>query len=134
MVKKPLNEYKASELEAIDAIADEQETTLQRDRNEKLWHLWTSDNLVLTKMKKMMAQNPEGYKLTQISWTRDGTPAGYGFDIDLKLIGFKAKRLTRTLTEEQKAALSARAKEMQQIRKNKAALAAEEDDEDDFEE
>lgn len=119
MIKKPISEYTAEELEYADASVEEQETTLQKSRGEEHWYLWTNDNLMITKIKRLMAQNPEGFKLKEIMWTKDSTPFGYGFEIDTKLISFRTKRVEKVMTEEQRQAAAERMKAMVTARRRK---------------
>ena len=74
MIKKPAAEYTPDELESVVCGVEEQETSVTRYRGDDTWDVWTSDNTVLTKMKKLMAASPEECKLLQVAWNKDGTP------------------------------------------------------------
>lgn len=105
MVKKRPEEYSPDELESVVCGVEEQETSITRYRGDDTWDVWTSDNTVLTKMKKLMAASPEECKLLQVAWNKDGTPAGYEFSLPKKCVKFSAPR---KMSEEQRAALAER--------------------------
>ena len=46
---------------------DEQETSIVFERNSDKMTIWTSDNTMVTKLKKLMTNNPKEYKLVSIS-------------------------------------------------------------------
>lgn len=60
--------------ENTNAKVDEQETTIQWSRNDKVYHLYTSDNTVLTKISKY-----DCWKLQRVVYSKDGAPSGYFF-------------------------------------------------------
>ena len=81
---------------------DEQETSIVFERNSDKMTIWTSDNTMVTKLKKLMTNNPKEYKLVSIS-TYDGQPVAYEFEAPKKFLTLKTAG--RTLTDEQRAAL-----------------------------
>ena len=91
------------------APADEQETTIVLSRTEDKMSIWTTDNTMVTKLRALMIKNPKDYKLVNIS-TRNGSPAAYEFEAPKKLLSLRADKITRTLTDEQRAALGERLK------------------------
>ena len=113
MIKKPVTEYTADELDAVDCAADEQEITMAAYRSDDTVDVWISDNTMLTKMKKMMAKFPDDYKLVDITWTKDGTPAGYRFSMPKRLLRFPTP--PREMSAEEKAQ---RAANMAKMRAN----------------
>ena len=126
MEKKAAHLYKPEELEAVHVTMEEAETTININRAENTAIVWTSDNTVLTKMKKLMAASPEECKLVQVAWNKDGTPAGYEFSLPKKCVKFSAPR---KMSEEQRAALAERFAKARETAANDAS-----DDEEDADE
>lgn len=100
MERKDISLYTPEELDFVDCLADEQEFTVGGYRSDKRIAVWVSDNTMLTKMKKMMAKDPNSYKLEEIAWTKNGTVAGYKFSMPRKLLRFGTES---TFSEEEKA-------------------------------
>ena len=88
---------------------DEQETTIVLSRTEDKMSIWTTDNTMVTKLRALMNKNPEDYKLINIS-TCNGAPAAYEVEAPKKFLSLRADKITRTLTDEQRAALGERLK------------------------
>lgn len=109
MIKKPVDQYKPEELEVVDASMPEQEITLRAYRDENKFTVWVTDNVALTKMKKLMAKAPDRCKLRKIVWTREGRPFSYEFEVDKKCVRIG---VPREYSEEQKAKLAERLKRM----------------------
>ena len=110
MIKKPIEEYTADELVSTKATAVEQEFTLTGYRTDDYFDVSVSDNIMLTKMKKLMKASPDRCKLTNISFDTEGNPTCYFFRISKKCIGFRTKEIKRdrALSEEQRKALAER--------------------------
>ena len=85
--------------------SEEQETTVQMSRTEDVAYVWTSDNVVVTKIKKLMGRAPDQWKLVKISTNAAGEPVGYFFECPKKLVSF---RTLRADDENDKAAIAAR--------------------------
>ena len=113
MEKKAAHLYKPEELEAVHVTMEEAETTINISRGENTAIIWTSDNTVLTKLKKVMRAAPKDCVLKEVSWYK-GEPASYTFEVKKKMVRIGAPR---ALTDEQREAMSERAKAMQ-ARKN----------------
>lgn len=108
MQKKPIEEYTADDLEVMEVAGEEQETTISWYRRDAIAVVWTSDNTMLTKMKKLMAKSPD-CKLKNITWSKDGEPTGYSFEVPVRFVKvLKPKEVS----EEQRMALSERLKAM----------------------
>ena len=110
MEKKAVHLYKPEELEAIVGLTkEEKETTVSWSYDLPTATIWTSDNTVLTKMKKLMKAAPKDCVLKEVSWYK-GEPASYTFEVKKKMVRVGAPR---ALTDEQREAMSERAKAMQ---------------------
>lgn len=81
---------------------DEQETIVQYDRNGDTATIFTSDVTQMTRLDKIYPRHREHRNA-------DGLTA-VEYVIDKGLVSFRAKRIKRNLTDEQKAAASARLK------------------------
>lgn len=114
MQRKPISEYTADDLGIMDVAGDEQETTISWYRRDSVASVYTSDNTMLTKMKKLMAKSPD-CKLKNITWSKDGEPTGYFFEVPVRFVKvIKPKEAS----EEQRAALSERLKAMRETAKD----------------
>lgn len=98
--------YTVDDVVVIKGVSgEEQETTVQMSRTEDVAYVWTSDNVVATKIKKLMGRAPDQWKLVKISTNAAGEPVGYFFECPKKLVSF---RTLRTYDENDKAAIAAR--------------------------
>ena len=122
MVKKAITEYLPDELEAVDALGEEQEITLSAYRGDDRIEIWVSDNLYLTKMKNAMKRSKD-FRLEEIAWTREGRPAGYRFSMPKKWLKFNPPRQV-TMTDEQRAAAVEKGKMLRAAQMAKKAEAA----------
>lgn len=114
MQRKPISEYTADDLGIMDVAGDEQETTISWYRRDSVASVYTSDNTMLTKMKKLMAKSPD-CKLKDITWSKDGEPTGYFFEVPVRFVKvLKPKEVS----EEQRVALSERLKAMREAAQN----------------
>lgn len=88
---------------------DDQETTITFSRNGENAVIWTSDSTVMTKLDKM-AEKSSHYKVTDIAKNK-GKVLSKTYDLDDKsLLSFRADKIKRDLTEEQRAELAERMK------------------------
>ena len=114
MQRKPISEYTADDLGIMDVTGEEQETTISWYRREAVASVYTSDNTMLTKMKKLMAKSPD-CNLKKITWGKDGEPTVYFFEVPVRFVKvLKPKEVS----EEQRAALSERLKAMRETAQN----------------
>lgn len=98
--------YTVDDVVVIKGLSsEEQETTVQMSRTEDMAYVWTSDNVVVTKIKKLMERAPDQWKLVKISTNAAGEPVGYFFECPKKLVSF---RTLRAYDENDKAAIAAR--------------------------
>jgi hypothetical protein len=94
--------------------APERETVITFNDEDEFAHVYTAQRPIITKLKK----NPSA-KLIE-----EGTFEGSvwaKFELPKALISFRTQRVTRELTEEQRAELRARAASMRELKKGKAA-------------
>lgn len=89
-----------------DVKGDEQETTVQISRTGDVAHIWTNDNTMITKIRKLMERAPDQWKLVKISWQADGSHAGYFFECPRKAIKFGVKN---SISNEVRAAMPEKA-------------------------
>lgn len=99
-------EYTVDDLKALSGVAsDEQETTVQMSRTEDVAHVWTNDNTVITKIRKLMVKAPDQWKLVRVSTNAAGEAVGYFIECPKKMVAF---RVPRVYDEDGKAAIAAR--------------------------
>lgn len=93
------------DFEVMHVASCEAETTINWMRGDTTVHIFTSDNTVLTKLKKCMAKNFDQWTCTEAGRDSEGYVMGYNF-----IAPKKAVRLTggNERTEEQKAAAAER--------------------------
>lgn len=98
----------------VNVAGDEQETTITLLRNEDGFRLYTCDNLMITKLNKLINAQNTAWKLEKTSRNSDGTPNGYFFTCSVKnCLSLKAKKQSvREMSEEEKMAASERMKKL----------------------
>ena len=89
-----------TELKAISVPVSEQETTISYSRNGDECEIYTSDNTVVTKLKKVWEANPSGYKC-KVVYDTNKEIVGYFFYTSKKNISFRSG-LKREVSEEQR--------------------------------
>ena len=100
--------YTVDDVVVIKGVsADEQETTVQMSRTEDVAYVWTNENTMVTKIKKLMGRAPDQWKLVKISTNAAGEPVGYFFECPRKAIKFGVEN---SISDEARAAMSERAK------------------------
>ena len=115
----------------IGTPLEEQETVINWLRTDNVIQIYTSDNTMLTKLKKLMASGPDQYTLTDVSYY-EGNPCSVTVTTQLRCLSLRAGN-KRDLSDEERQALSDR---MKQITANRQAAyasttaAAESDQED----
>lgn len=87
---------------------DEQETVIQFDRNGTVCHVYTTDSTMMTKLDKKYKRIKQDYA--------NGKPVAAYYEFDKKLLSFRSKIPKRTLTDEQKKAVSERLKKGRKMR------------------
>ena len=110
---KILKEYDLEELAISGNASDESEVCVTALKSENTADLYTSDNVYLTKFKKLVEANPDAWKITRVVERPDGTVSGVMLQAPKKCLSFRAgKEVERVYTEEQKNALAERLKNM----------------------
>lgn len=110
---KVLKEYDLEELTISGNVSDESEVCITALKSESAVDLYTSDNIYLTKFKKLVEANPDAWKITQVIERPDGTVSGVMLQAPKKCLSFRAgKEVGRVYTEEQKNALAERLRNM----------------------
>ena len=69
-------EYDLDQLNITGNTQAEQEITVTASANERVIHVYTSRDAYFTRIKKLIAANPEGWNLTNIIFRSDGTISG----------------------------------------------------------
>ena len=90
----------------------ERETTIIFNEEESVASIWTCSPVMMRKLDKLCKDAPETYKCVLVD---DKTPAKR-YEMPKRYISFR-KPVERVLTDEQKAALSERAKAMRMAAK-----------------
>ena len=97
----------------------EQETVIQFNRDGKTCNIWTSDSTMITKLNKLCKSSPELYKLTKSCKTQDGEFAGNQYLLtNKKLVSLRSSKVTRVMTDEQKAAAAERMRKIKNVQKD----------------
>lgn len=89
----------------------EQETVINIMRDEDIAHICTSDSTMITKLEHRCESNPDEWKKV------DENPEYKFYECPKNFISFRSKKVTRELTDEQRAEISER---MRRISKNNA--------------
>ena len=98
------------ELKTIDCPGEEQETTIVFTRNDTHMQIYTSDNTMLTKLKRLVKEDGGLWKCWCAGLNSGGNPTGYFFEGPKNMLTLRGKK--RELTEEQKLASANRMKQM----------------------
>ena len=89
---------------------DDQETTITFRRMEKSAVIWTSDSTIMNKLDKL-AEKSNHYKATGVGRI-GGRIVDKTYELDDKsLLSFRADKIKRDLTEEQRAIMAERFKQ-----------------------
>lgn len=100
--------YTADDVVVIKGVSlEEQETTVQMSKVEDAAYVWTNENTMVTKIKKLMGRAPDQWKLIKISTNAAGEAVGYFFECPRKAIKFGVEN---SISDEARAAMSERAK------------------------
>lgn len=103
----------------IGTPLEEQETVINWLRIDDVIQIYTSDNTMLTKLKKLMASGPDQYTLTEVGYC-EGNPCSVTVTAQLRCLSLRAGN-KRDLSDEERQALSDR---MKQITANRQAASA----------
>lgn len=100
--------YTVDDVAVIKGLSsEEQETTVQMSRTEDVAYVWTNENTMVTKIKKLMGRAPDQWKLVKISTNAAREPVGYFFECPRKAIKLGVEN---SISDEARAAMSERAK------------------------
>lgn len=100
--------YTVDDVAVIKGVSlEEQETTVQMSRTEDVAYVWTNENTMVTKIKKLIGRAPDQWKLVKISTNAAGKPVGYFFECPRKAIKLGVEN---SISDEARAAMSERAK------------------------
>ena len=113
----------------IGTPLEEQETVINWLRIDDVIQIYTSDNTMLTKLKKLMASGPDQYTLTDVSYY-EGNPCSVTVTTQLRCLSLRAGN-KRDLSDEERQALSDRMKQITANRQAASAAAAAESDQED---
>ena len=86
----------------------EAETCINFQRyDDDFAYIWTTDNVVYTKLKKHVFNNPDQWKINRITYCREKV-TGVEFKCPKRFISFREKDVSRTFTDSEKEASRAR--------------------------
>lgn len=106
---KVLKEYDLEELAISGNASEESEVCVTALKSEDFADIYTSDNVYLTKFKKLVEANPDAWKIAQVVERPDGTVYGVMLRVPKKCLSFRAaERVGRAMTDEEKAAAAER--------------------------
>lgn len=95
-----LKRISASEIKIIKGLSRaEQETTVVIGREDTLAKIYTSDNTVLTTLKKRAIANPKEWSVA-VYENKDGNPTGYTFYCPKRFVSFRTRSLSRNHAQE----------------------------------
>lgn len=99
-------------LTLVGSSTEEQETVVNYRRSDEYAYVETTDQTVLTKLKKLVSQNPEEWVIDNITVPKDSTSKTNITSIRVrcpkKYISYRARSIEREITEEQRQALADR--------------------------
>lgn len=87
---------------------NEQETTITIMRNEEYAEIYVSDNTMLTKIRKLVLNNPSQWVVTKVEKDSDNNYTGFFIQVPKNFISFKLKN--KELSEEVRAQAAERMK------------------------
>ena len=98
--KKPMDEIEKRS--GCNVLLEEQETTITFSRINNNCIVWTSDSTIITKLDKLCDSAPETYKINAVGFYKGKIVSKEYLISNKSMISFRSKKMTRTLTEEQK--------------------------------
>lgn len=116
-----LTNYVLNNITFIARAMEEQETTLQFSRDGEVCHMYVADSTMLTKVKKLIEKAPHNYKVTRIDKTSDGEVTGVCVDFPKALLSFRTDVYHREYSDERRAELVERAKNLSASRTKSTA-------------
>ena len=109
------------DLSIIGNKTEEREITISSTADEKVIHIYTSDNTYLTKIKKRVLANPSAWRIIKIIERRDGTITGVMAEAPKNALSFRtvAERDSTGISDAQKEALRVRLENYREKRSKK---------------
>ena len=103
---------KANQLENVfNNCPEERETTISISGTDQMMDIYTSDNSMITKLKKILDANPDTVECWEAGRFEDGKVSGYHFKMDKKHLSLRSS-VGREMSEEAKNAFRERVKQM----------------------
>lgn len=102
-------EYKLEDLHITGNCSEEREITVATTADEDIIHVYTSDDVYLTKIKKLILTNPKDWILKNIVFGKDNVISGVMVQGPKNGLSLRAA-LEREYSDEQKAAMAERAR------------------------
>lgn len=102
----------------VGTSIDEQETTVTLARADDYVTIYTSDNTMLTRLKKLMADPEDGYVLIDVQYSPAHNPVSVTVRAPARCLSLRSGA-RREISDEQREALAARMKGMAAARKAK---------------
>lgn len=96
-------------------LLEEQETIINISRTNDIASIYTSDTRYMTKLDRLVKNNPDEWKCTGQEKQEEDVVAKY-YECPAKYTSFRSRTVKRELTEEQKEVLRERMKKMQSDR------------------
>lgn len=88
--------------------SEDQETVITYNRTDDRAEVYTSDNTTLTKLKKMVAENPTEWRVERVYYWEGGSASGVKVSCPKNLISLRTKSATREYSEEERQERSIR--------------------------
>lgn len=102
-------------IETVRSSSEEAETIITVERLEKDILIYSSDNVMITKIARAARKNPSAWQCWEGSRTKDGKLHGYFFSAPRNVLTFRSG-IKKEYTEEQHAERVARGKALAQAR------------------
>ena len=109
-------EYDLEELHITGNCSEEREVTVTTTADEDIIHVYTSDDVYLTRLKKLITANPDSWKITNLAFMKDGTLSGVMVIGPKNGLSFRAAT-EREYTDEQRASMVERGKAVGSLNK-----------------
>jgi hypothetical protein len=90
---------------------EERETTITLGAYSSDMTIYTADNTMLTKLKKVLDANPDTVKCWEAGRDSNGNATGYFFELDKRHLSIR-QTVGREMTADQKAAFGERIKQL----------------------
>lgn len=97
--------------ETLTVPMEEQETLISWSRNDAKIKIYTSDNTMLTKLRKLLNNAPENYILVHVENDQDGNPYSVTFEANANCVSLRQGK-EKNFSEEFRQELSERMKAM----------------------